>query len=163
MTTATQAVPSNDTVTALVKDDDLPWIPFAPYSDQVFMKYLKLDPVHGEIVLKMKFPPGVQLPTHHHTGNVIGYTIKGAWKYIEHDWVSEAGDTVYETAASSHTPQSVGEEEAEVFFIVVGELLFLDEDGNVAAVENWKTSLDRYRAHCEANGIEPQDLTSHEG
>ena len=52
--------------------------------------------------------------------------MKGSWRYLEHDWISEAGDTVYETAASSHTPQSVGDDDAEVFFVIVGELLFLD-------------------------------------
>ncbi len=90
--------------------------------------------------------------------------MKGAWRYLEHDWVSEAGDTVYETAASSHTPQSVGDEDAEVFFVIVGELLFLDgPGGNIIARENWKTSLERYEAHCEAEGIEAEDLTSFEG
>ena len=76
--------------------------------------------------------------------------------------MSEAGDTVYETAASSHTPESVGDEETEVFFVIVGELLFLDDAGNIIARENWRTSLERYQAYCEANGLEVQDLTSFE-
>jgi hypothetical protein len=71
--------------------------------------------------------------------------------------------TVYETAASSHTPESVGDEDAEVFFVIIGELLFLDEEGNIVARENWKTSIERYEGFCEANGIEAQDLTSFEG
>ena len=45
---------------------------------------------------------------------------------------------------------SVGEENAEVFFVIVGELLFLDDDGNIIARENWKTSLERYAAYCSA-------------
>jgi 2,4'-dihydroxyacetophenone dioxygenase len=155
-------VAQKEIVTALVKGDSLPWVPFTPYSDEVFMKYLKIDPIHGEIVLSMKFPPGLQLPTHYHTGAVIGHTLRGAWRYLEHDWVSEAGDTVYETAASSHTPESVGDEEAEVFFVIFGELLFLDDDGNIMARENWKTSIERYEAYCEANGIEARDLTNFE-
>jgi hypothetical protein len=88
--------------------------------------------------------------------------MKGAWGYKEHDWVSEAGDTVYEVAASSHTPYSCGDENAEVFFVIVGELLFLDDEGTIIARENWKTSLDRYESFCDANGIEAQDLTSFE-
>ena len=78
----------------------------------------------------MRFPPGVRLPTHYHTGIVIAHTIKGAWRYLEHDWVARAGGTVYETAGAAHTPESCGDEEAEVFFVIVGELLFLDEHGN---------------------------------
>ena len=65
-------------------------------------------------------------------------------------------------AASSHRPVSVGEENAEVFFVIVGEFLFLDDDGNIIARENWKTSLGRYADYCSANGIEAQDLTSFE-
>src|SRR5262245_30490555 len=112
-----------------VHGDDLPWVPFTPYNDEVHLKYFRIDPVRGETVVSMRFPSGIELPTHYHTGTVIGHTIRGAWRYIEHDWVSRAGDTVYETAASSHTPQSVGDEDAEVFFIVVGELEFVDDQG----------------------------------
>ena len=152
----------DEIVTANVKADSVPWVPFAPYSDEVELKYFKIDPIHGEIVVSMKFPPGIQLPTHYHTGTVIGHTMKGAWRYLEHDWVSEAGDTVYETAASSHTPESVGTEDAEVFFVIIGELLFLDGDGDIIARENWKTSIERYENFCREHGLEIQDLTSFE-
>lgn len=154
----------SEIVTANVKGDSMPWVPFTPYSDEVFLKYFKIDPIHGEIVVSMKFPPGLQLPTHYHTGTVIGHTMRGAWRYLEHDWVSEAGDTVYETAASSHTPLSVGEEDAEVFFVIVGELLFLDRPGGeIIARENWKTSIERYENYCRENGLQIEDLTSFEG
>jgi hypothetical protein len=157
------ATAHEEIVTANVKADSVPWVPFVPYSDEVELKYFKIDPIHGEIVVSMKFPPGIELPTHYHTGTVIGHTMKGAWRYLEHDWVSEAGDTVYETAASSHTPASVGPEDAEVFFVIIGELLFLDGDGNIIARENWKTSIERYENHCREHGLEIQDLTSFEG
>lgn len=137
---------------------DNPWIPFTPLSDQVFLKYWKVDPVRGEIVVSMKFPGGLVLPTHYHTGMVIAHTVKGAWRYQENNWVSRAGDSVYEVAGSSHTPESV--EETEIFFILVGELLFLDEDKKILWQENHKTSIERYTAYCEANGIEARDLTS---
>ena len=75
---------------------------------------------------------------------MIGHTIKGAWRYLEHDWVSRAGGTVYETAGSARTPESCGDEETEVFFVIVGELLFLDPDGNIVARENHLTSMERY-------------------
>ncbi|MCY1235414.1 hypothetical protein D9M72_480290 [compost metagenome] len=44
--------------------------------------------------------------------------------------------------------------------IVSGDLIFVDENDKVLAIENWKTSLQRYMNYCEANGIEPQDLTA---
>jgi 2,4'-dihydroxyacetophenone dioxygenase len=146
--------------TSHVGSDKLPWVPFAPFSDQVHLKYYKIDPVRGEIVASMRIEPGAQLPTHYHTGIVIIHTIRGAWRYIEHDWTSSAGDTVYETAGSSHTPETVGDEVAETFLILVGELEFLDENGTLVARENWKTAMARYHDYCDAQGIEPVDLTS---
>ena len=138
--------------------DDTPWIPFAPLSDQVHLKYWKIDPVRAEIVVSMKFDAGLTLPAHYHTGIVIGHTVKGAWRYQENNWVSRAGDTVYEVAGSSHTPESM--DDSEVFFVIVGELLFFDADGKtVLWQENHKTSLERYNSYCEANGITPRDLT----
>ena len=35
-----------------------------------------------------------------------------------------------------------------------------DENENVVASENWKTSLQRYLAYCEQHGIEAKDLTA---
>lgn len=101
---------------------DNPWIPFTPLTDQVFLKYWKVDPVRAEIIVSMKFPAGLELPPHYHTGIVVGHTVSGAWRYQENNWISRAGDTVYEVAGSSHTPESL--EDTEVFFFLVGELLF---------------------------------------
>ena len=148
-------------ITKSIDGDDIPWVPFAPYSDEVFLKYHHINPVQGEILVSMRFPAGMRLPTHYHTGIVIAHTIKGAWRYLEHDWVSRAGGTVYETAGSSHTPESCGDEEAEVFFVIVGELLFLDENGNVVARENHLTSTERYLAYCREHGITPRDLSEY--
>lgn len=65
---------------------------------------------------------------------------------------------MFETAGS-HTPECCGDEEMESFFLIVGELEFVDADGNLLARENWRTSLQRYHAYCAEHGIEPQDLT----
>ncbi len=43
---------------------------------------------------------------------------------------------------------------------VTGDLLFLDDKGNIVAQENWKTGLQRYLAYCEQHGIQPKDLTA---
>lgn len=137
-----------------------PWIPFTPLSDQVFLKYWKIDPVRAEIIVSMKFPPGVELGTHYHTGIVVAHTISGAWRYKESDWVARAGDTLYEVAGSSHTPESF--EDTEVFFYLIGELLFLDADKKILWQENFKTSIERYTNYCVGNGIPARDLTSWE-
>lgn len=91
------------------------------------------------------------------------YTIEGKWKYEEHDWVAGPGSIVYETAGSAHTFEVVeAGENGDVLTLVQvnGDLLFLDDKENIIALENWKTSLNRYLAYCEQHGIEAKDLTA---
>lgn len=149
--------------TAVIDGDSLPWVPLTPYSDEILLKYFKLDPIRGEWIVMMKAPMSAQLPKHHHTGTVMVYTIEGKWKYKEHDWVAGPGSIVYETAASTHTFEVVAEGESgyvTTLVTVTGDLLFLDDKGNIVALENWKTSLQRYLAYCEKHGIKPKDLTA---
>jgi hypothetical protein len=147
--------------TAVIDDESLPWVPFAPYSSDVFLKYFRLDPVRGEIIALMKAPATMRLPKHHHSGTVIVYTIKGRWKYAEHDWTAGPGSIVFETAAESHTPEAVpGDGDVLALNIVVGDLIFLDDQDRVLAIENWKTALKRYQEYCRAAGIEPRDITA---
>lgn len=118
---------------------------------------IRLPAVRAEVIVSMKFPPGVEWGTHYHTGIVVAHTVSGAWRYRESDWVSRAGDTLYEVAGSSHTPESF--EDTEVFFYMIGELLFLDGD-KILRQENHQTSLERYANYCVGNGIPMRDLTS---
>ena len=147
--------------TAVIDDESIPWIPFAPYTDEVKLKVFKVDPIRGEFIALMKAPAHTVLPKHHHSGTVIVYTTEGRWKYQEHDWIAGPGSVVFETAASSHTPQTVSAEGHVVTFnIVSGDLLFLDADDQLLAIENWKSMLQRYLDYCERNGIVPRDITA---
>jgi 2,4'-dihydroxyacetophenone dioxygenase len=138
-----------------------PWIPFVPYDNNVLLKYFKLDPSTGEMVLLVKAPPGTRLPKQQQSGTVIACTIKGRWKYMERDWVAEPGSIVYSGAGETNTPQALdGDEDILVLKLVIGDLVFMDDDGEVLAVENWKTGLDRYLEHCRSSGIAPRDLTN---
>ena len=51
-----------------MKGESIPWVPFTPYSDEVELKYFKIDPIHGEIVVAMRFPPGSNSRPTPHTG-----------------------------------------------------------------------------------------------
>lgn len=149
--------------TSLVDDEALPWVPLSPYADNVLLKYFRLDPIRGEMIVMMKVPAGTVLPRHRHSGTVIVYTIEGRWKFREHDWIVCPGSIVFETAASSHTPEAVGAEGHVVALnIVVGDVIFFDDAGRVLAIENWQTGLARYLAYCQRAGIIPRDLTSFE-
>ena len=149
--------------TAVIDGDSLPWVPLTPFTDQILLKYFKLDPIRGEWIVLMKVPPGVELPRHHHTGTVMVYTIEGKWKYKEHSWTAGPGSIVYETAASAHTFEVVaaGDNGCVLTLVqVTGDLLFLDGSDNVIALENWKTSLQRYLAYCKQHGLKAKDLTA---
>jgi len=139
--------------------DDLPWHPFTPYSDEVQLKILHLDLVRGETVLLLKAPGGTNLGTHNHYGRVLVYTVQGSWGYAEHSWTARPGDFVYEVANSQHTFQAEPGEEVIAFIVLEGALEFIDQNGKTLAVETAHTIAARYRAYCEANGIEPIDLT----
>lgn len=149
--------------TALVDVDALPWIPFTPYSDEVFLKLIKINPINGEWTTLLKLPAGMALPKHHHAGTVHVYTVAGRWRYLEHDWVAGPGSMVFETAASSHTPVALPEAEVIALNIIVGDWNLLDENDNIIAVENWRSMLKRYADYCAAAGIEPVDVTSQSG
>jgi 2,4'-dihydroxyacetophenone dioxygenase len=154
----------NGVETAYIAGDSLPWVPFTPLAEEVMVKYWKIDPVRGETVVSMRFPPALQLRPHVHTGAVIAHTIKGCWRYLECDALFRRGDTVYVPAGVAHTPESCGEEEAEVFFISTGELLFFDDSGEeLLWTENWKTAIERYDACCRDSGLPTLDLTSFSG
>jgi 2,4'-dihydroxyacetophenone dioxygenase len=149
--------------TAVIDGESLPWVPFTPFAENVLLKYFKLDPIRGEIIVMMKAPIDMQLPRHHHTGTVMVYTIEGKWKYKEHDWVAGPGSIVYETAASTHTPEVVSTEGGGYVVMLVqmtGDLAFLDDKDNIVALENWKTGLQRYLAYCKQHGLKPKDLTA---
>jgi len=145
--------------TALIDVESLPWMPFTPYSEELQLKLIKADPIRGEWVTLLKVPPKFQLPMHHHSGTVMVWTLKGQWKYLEHDWVAGAGSFVFETAGSRHTPVGVGDDEVVTLNIVQGDWNLVTPEGTVLAIENWKSMVERYRHFCRQRGIEAVDVT----
>lgn len=81
-----------------------------------------------------------------------GYTVSGAWKYKEYDYVNRAGSFLYEPANSVHTLQSV-EDDTNVWFHMYGANLNLDADGNVESVTDGASALAGYYALLELAGI----------
>ena len=146
--------------TALIDVESLPWMPFAPYSDDFLIKLIKVDPVRGEWITLLKVPPNSVLPKHHHSGTVMVYTLTGSWKYLEHDWIGTPGSFVFETAGSCHTPASVGDDEVITLNIIQGDWNLMSPEGAVLAIENWRTMMERYLAFCKTKGITPLDVSS---
>ena len=129
--------------------DDLP---FALLPDGSKLKVLQVREKEGLWIVQTIFQAGYEVQTHKHTGPVWGYTVSGAWKYKEYDYVNRAGSFLYEPAGSIHTLQCI-EDETDVWFHMYGSNLNLDDDGNVASVTDGAGTLAAYYALCEAQGL----------
>jgi len=138
-----------------VPANDTPWFPYGPGGCEA--QLIKADPTTGQWIAKLRGPAGAILGIHRHYGSVLGYTLHGAWRYLEHDWVSRQGDIVQESPGSVHT--LVITDEAEVLFIIEGALEYLDAQGNTLAHEDWLSIIEKYHAFCAAHGVKPIDVT----
>jgi hypothetical protein len=87
---------------------------------------------------------------------VVGYVIKGAWRYLEHDWVAQAGTFVYEPPGEIHTlvvDQVAGADEMITFFNISGAMVYVDEKGQQTGYEDVFTKISMCRAHYEKIGL----------
>ena len=113
-----------------VGEDELPWI---DNGEGTRLKVLVAKVSEGMWIIRAKFAPGVRVPTHKHTGQVFAYTLSGAWKYEESEYVNTAGSFLFEPAGSKHTlivPDD-NTEDTDIWFQIHGANLNLDADGNV--------------------------------
>lgn len=91
---------------------------------------------------------------HRHPQPVHGYTIKGRWRYLEHDWVAEAGSYVFEPPGDTHTLviDSVGGE-MMTLFQVHGSMIYVDDEGTIIGYDDVFTRLQQCQQHFEAVGL----------
>ena len=127
-------------------------LPFAPVPDGTMLKVLQVNEREGLWIIQNIFPAGYEVQTHRHTGPVWGYTVSGAWKYKEYDYVNRAGSFLYEPADRC-TRCSASRTTRNVWFHMYGANLNLDADGNVESVTDGAGALAGYYAMCEAAGI----------
>ena len=129
-------------------------LPFVFFAEGIDFQLLKADVANGVWVVRVRFQPGVTIQKHKHTGEVFAYTIQGSWKYLEYPDVNTAGSFLYEPAGAVHTlhvlPSNTGV--TDVFFVVRGANLDLDEAGNVETVLDAGAVLTYYLAQCEEAG-----------
>lgn len=136
-------------------EDDLP---FVDLPDAGQLQLLQVDLAQGIWVVRNRFPPGVTIQTHKHTGHVYAFTTSGSWYYLESpDAVNTAGSYLYEPAGSVHTlhvPET-NDEITDVRFVIYGANLNLDDQGNVEYVVDAHGILPLYRMFCaEQHGID---------
>jgi hypothetical protein len=93
---------------------------------------------------------------------VRGFTLRGQWRYLEHDWVAKPGTFIYEPAGEAHTLVIAEDspEPALIFFAVEGGLIYLDKavDGGFAAYEDGFTALELARKYYREAGLDARRL-----
>ncbi|MYS81261.1 2,4'-dihydroxyacetophenone dioxygenase family protein [Embleya scabrispora] len=127
-------------------------LPFVEIGGGNKLKVLCVKEEEGLWIVENVFQPGFAVETHRHTGPVYGYTVSGAWKYVEYDYVNRAGSFLYEPAGSVHTLTCV-EPDTRVWFQMYGANLNLDAEGNITSVTDGAGTLRAYYALCEAQGF----------
>jgi 2,4'-dihydroxyacetophenone dioxygenase len=91
---------------------------------------------------------------HRHVGAVHGHTLKGSWRYLEHEWVATPGSYIFEPPGDVHTlVVDEGAGEMMTIFQIHGAMVYLDETGTTTGVEDVFNRIDQCRAHFESVGL----------
>jgi 2,4'-dihydroxyacetophenone dioxygenase len=139
--------------------DDGVWV---PYAEGVWVQPCRFNLTTGGFSIVLKGLPGAMLGTHYHIGTVHGFTIRGHWHYLEHDWVAKPGTFIFEPAGGAHTLviSEDSPEPAIIFFVVEAGLIYLDKpaDGGFAAYEDGFTALEFMRNYYREAGLDVGDL-----
>jgi len=140
-------------------EDGPHWV---PYADGVWIQPCHFNVTSGGFSVVLKGLPGAALGTHYHIGTVRGITLRGNWRYLEHDWVAKPGTFIYEPAGEAHTLVIADDspEPAIIFFAVEGGLIYLDMpiDGGFAAYEDGFTALELCRKYYREAGLDVREL-----
>ncbi|MCF8369994.1 MAG: 2,4'-dihydroxyacetophenone dioxygenase family protein [Bacteroidales bacterium] len=136
-------------------DDERYWV---PYVEGAWFLPLQFNVTTGGFSNVLKIMPGAKLNPHYHISTVYGMTLRGSWRYLEHDWVATPGTFIYEPAGEAHT-LVVDEDATEpmmTFFVLSGGLIYLDkvEDGKMVGYDDGFTLLELAREHYRKNGLD---------
>ncbi|HEY2864348.1 MAG TPA: 2,4'-dihydroxyacetophenone dioxygenase family protein [Casimicrobiaceae bacterium] len=139
---------------AAIPADERVWVPQAP---DVWFRPLLLNTVNGGWCNLLRVRRSGVLSRHRHPMAVVGYVIKGRWRYLEHAWVAEEGSFVYEPPGETHT-LIVPDDCAEMitFFNIGGAMIYLDESGRQIGYEDVFSKIEMCRAHYTAAGLGPE-------
>src|SRR6187401_3116917 len=121
-------------IPSAIPEDDRVWV---PQGENVWFRPLCLCASRGYWMNLLKVRKSGVLSRHRHPQPVHGYVIKGRWRYLEHDWVANEGDYVFEPPGETHTltvPDDV--EEMITFFNISGCMYYVDENGQHTGFED---------------------------
>jgi 2,4'-dihydroxyacetophenone dioxygenase len=140
-----------DIAVSALPDDERVWVPQA---NDVWFRPLLLNTVTGGWCNLLRVRKSGVLHRHRHPMIVVGYVIKGRWRYLEHNWVAEEGSFVYEPPGEIHT-LVVPEDCAEMitFFNIAGAMIYLDDTGRQTGYEDVFTKIDMCRTYYAGAGL----------
>ena len=132
-------------------DDERVWVPQA---ESVWFRPLMLNTLNGQWCNLLRVRKAGILSRHRHPAPVHGFVLKGRWRYLEHDWVANEGDYVFEPPGETHTltvPEDVPE--MVTFFNISGCMYYVNAEGRNTGFEDVFTKIDMCRAHYDAVGL----------
>jgi hypothetical protein len=127
------------------------WIPQA---EGVWFRPLVFGVTSGYYINLLRVRSAGVLSRHRHTSAVHAFTLRGRWRYLEHDWIARAGDYVFEPPGETHTLVVEGGEEMIALFHVSGGYTYVDSQGKATGYEDVFTKLERARSHALATGLD---------
>lgn len=134
-----------------VPDDERVWVPQAP---EVWFRPLLLNTVTGGWCNLLRVRRSGVLQRHRHPMAVVGYVIKGRWKYLEHPWTAETGSFVYEPPGEVHTLTVPADcPEMITFFNILGAMVYVDEAGRQVGYEDVWSKIEMCRRHYADVGL----------
>ncbi|HVF62480.1 MAG TPA: 2,4'-dihydroxyacetophenone dioxygenase family protein [Casimicrobiaceae bacterium] len=134
-----------------IPDDERVWVPQA---QDVWFRPLLLNTVSGGWCNLLRVRKRGVLSRHRHPMIVVGYVIRGKWRYLEHDWIADEGSFVYEPPGEIHTlivPDDCPE--MITLFNISGAMIYLDAEGRQVGYEDVFSKIDMCRAHYAACGL----------
>lgn len=148
------AVP--EIVTDVDFDDERLWV---PRGDNVESLPLMFSVTQGSWVNITRARGDGIISRHRHSSPVTGYTLEGAWGYLEHDWTARTGTFIYEPPGETHTlvvkPGSSGasSDHMMVLFHNFGPLMHVNSKGEVTGYVDVFTRLESCKAHYVESGL----------
>ena len=122
-----------------------------PQNEDVSFRPLLLSVSQGYFVDLMRVRKTDILSRHRHAGPGHAVTLKGRWRYLEHEWWAEEGGYSFEPPGETHTLEVPdGVEEMFTLFHVTGAYIYVDPDSNAVGVEDVFAKLEAARKHYEA-------------
>lgn len=132
-------------------DDERVWV---PRGDAVWSLPLLFNVAQGSWVNITRARGEGIISRHRHPAAVTGFTLEGAWGYLEHDWTAKAGTFIFEPPGETHT-LVVRENPGHmmVLFHNFGPFIKVDEEGNGTGYEDVFTRLEATKKYYEKVGL----------